>query len=222
MRSHEGARPVVVGYDTSSDGDAAFEWARGEAERRDLPLELLVARGVPYAAAPGLGALAPWPEGLTAELLDEARRYVAERASGVDVTIESALGSAAALLVDASPNAEVVVVGRHPHSAVGEVFWGSTSAQVVAHASCPVVVVDRAFSGPQSAPIVVGVDGSEEGRAALEFGFHRASVLGASIVGVHAWWVDAPSHLTAGWLSDNVIESIEAGARGVLDDALAT
>lgn len=221
MRTNEDARQVVVGYDSSGAGDAAFDWARGEAERLGRRLQVQVARGVLYAAAPGMGAAAAWPEGLSADFVDEARSYVAHRAPGVDVAVESALGSAAALLVDASKDAEVVVVGRHPHSAVGEAFWGSTATKVVAHASCPVIVVDRPFAGPQTAPIVVGVDGSKEGEAALEFGFHRASALGAPIVAVHAWWVDAPDHLSLDWLNDNVMDQVEGSARGVLDNALA-
>ncbi|MEO7269815.1 MAG: universal stress protein [Knoellia sp.] len=221
MNTNELARPVVVGYDSSRDGDAAFEWARQEAERRDAPLALLVARGVMYAAAPGLGATPPWPEGITGELVQEARDYAAKRASAARVRVDSSLGSPAAVLVDASVHADLVVVGRHPHTAVGEAFWGSTSTQVVAHASCPVVVVDRPIPDNSAAPIVVAVDGSDAGRAALEFAFRRAATTGSPLVCVHAWWVDVPGHLMVAYMNDDMIAKIESEARAVLDESLA-
>ncbi|MEO7268749.1 MAG: universal stress protein [Knoellia sp.] len=221
MNINEAPRSVVVGYDSSHDGDAAFDWALGEAGRRDLPVSLLVARGVRSASVPGLGAAVPWPEGLTGEIVEEARRYAADRASGVRVTVETSLGSPAAVLVEASARAEIIVVGRHEHTAAGEAFWGSTPTQVIAHAACPVVVVDRPFSGAHTAPIVVGVDGSEEGQAALEFAFRRAADLGAPIVGVHSWWIDVPGNLTLDWLTDEMREELEAAAAGALAEALA-
>ncbi len=221
MSTNEHARPVVVGYDSSSDGDVAFEWAQQEAERRDAPISLLVARGVMYAAAPGLGATPPWPEGVTGELVQEARDYAAKRASAVSVSVDSSLGSPAAVLVDASADADLVVVGRHPHTAVGEAFWGSTSTQVVAHASCPVVVVDRPVPDSSTAPIVVAVDGSDAGRAALGFAFQRASAAGAPLVCVHAWWIDVPGHLMVAYMNDDMVAKIESGARALLDESLA-
>jgi nucleotide-binding universal stress UspA family protein len=220
MDTNATTQPIVVGFD-SGGGDAAFDWAQAEAERRDLPLSLLVAEGVLYAAAPGFGATTPWPEGLTDGLHDEARRYVKARAGDREVDVRAMVGTPAAVLVAASDGAELVVVGRRQRSALGEFFAGSTSAQVVAHASCPVVVVDREFSGPPTAPIVVGVDGSVESRAALEFAFERASYHGAPGVGVHGWWLDAPGDLPTVWLSEDLHDEFEDVAAGTLDDALA-
>lgn len=220
MNNDRGARPVVVGFDGSGAGDAAFDWARAEAQRQGVPLELLATRAAMYAA-PGFGATAPWPEDLTGELEAEARRYAEERSSETDVRVVSEVGTPARSLVDASRRASVVVVGRHPHGAVVEALWGSTSAQVVAHAACPVVVVDRPFMGASAAPVVVGLDGSDESRAALEFGFRRASDLRAPLIAVHAWWVDLPDHMTSAWLNEDFIERLESSARSVLDDSLA-
>ena len=220
MDANAARRPIVVGFD-STGGDAAFDWAQAEAGRRDLPLELIVAEGVLYAAAPGFGATTPWPEGLTDGLREQARTYIKSRAGDREVDIQAQVGTPAAVLVAASKDAELVVVGRRQHSVLGEFFAGSTSTQVVAHAACPVVVVDREFAGPPTAPIVVGVDGSVESRAALEFAFERASSLGAPVVGVHGWWLDAPGDLPTVWVSEGLDETFESLAGGTLDDALA-
>ncbi len=221
MDTNAPLQPIVVGFDSRGD-DTAFDWARAEAERRSLPLTVVAAEGIPYADASGLGfGSATWPEGLTDGLHEAARTYVTTRAPGLDVTITGSVGTPAAVLVKASETAELVVVGRRKHSVVGELVGGSTSSQVVAHASCPVVVVDREFSGAATAPIVVGVDGSPESRAALEFAFERASALGAPVVGVHGWWLDAPGEMSTAWVSEGMNESFESVARGALEDALA-
>lgn len=220
MDDNDTARPVVVGYDGSGEGDAALDWAQAEARRRESPLVMLVASGIPYLAAPEMSAASPWRDEVTAKLVDEAKSYAA-KATGVDVSVESPLRSPAASLVEASADAELVVIGRHARSAIGEAFWGSTSAQVAAHASCPVVVVDRPVGGDSAAPVVVAVDGSDHGRAALGFAFQRSAELDAPLVAVHAWWLDVSDHLADSWLPDDLVEGVENGAQAVLDESLA-
>jgi nucleotide-binding universal stress UspA family protein len=216
-----GRRPVVVGYDSSGAGDAAFDWALAEAARRDLPIHVFVARSILYAAAPGIGAASPWPDDLTGELVAEARSYAAAHAPGTTVTIDTATGSPASFLVQASRQAELVVVGRGRHTALGEAVVGSTSAQVAAHASCPVVVVDRGTERPSTAPIVVAVDGSPGSDAALGFAFERASALDAPVVAVHAWWVGVPDAIGVSLLSEDQVAEVGEGAQRLLDDAVS-
>jgi nucleotide-binding universal stress UspA family protein len=221
METMAGRRPVVVGYDSFGSGDAAFDWAVQEAARRDAPLHLLVARGVLYNAAPGFAAASPWPDDITGELVDEARRFASEHAPGTAVTVGSSLETSAATLVAASRKAELVVVGRRHHTAIGEAIAGSTSAQVVGHAACPVVVVDREFDCPPTAPIVVAVDGSPENDAALAFAFERASTLSVPLVALHAWWLDVPDRIGVSWLSEDRITVIGDTHERILEAAVA-
>jgi nucleotide-binding universal stress UspA family protein len=221
MDTKAGRRPLVVGYDPFGAGDAAFDWAVHEAARRDAPLHLMVARGVLYNAAPGFGAMSPWPDDITGSLVEDARAYAAARAPGAPVTIDSSLRTAAAMLVEASHKAELVVVGRRRHTAVGEAISGSTSAQVVAHAACPVVVVDREFDCPPTAPIVVAVDGSQENDAALAFAFERASALSAPLVALHAWWLDVPDRIGVTWLGADRSSTIGDAHERMLEGVVA-
>lgn len=221
MGTEVSRRPVVVGYDSFGTGSAAFDWAREEAARLDAPLHMVVARGVIYNAAPGFGAATPWPADLTGELVSEARSFAAAHAPGATVTVDSALGSPAGTLVEASRSADLVVVGRRHHTAIGEAIAGSTSAQVVAHAACPVVVVDREFGCSNTDPIVVAVDGSPANDAVVGFAFERASALRAPLTAVHAWWVDTPDRIGVPWLSEDQIDQVRTGAQQLLDHALS-
>jgi nucleotide-binding universal stress UspA family protein len=155
-------------------------------------------------------------------MVSEARSYAAKRAPGTTVTVDSSNDTSASLLVHASHQAALVVVGRRHHSAVGEAFSGSTSAQVVAHAACPVVVVDREQELPITAPIVVAVDGSPANDAAVGFAFERAAALGAPVVAVHAWWVDAPDRIGVSWLSEDQVAELARAEQRVLEEAITT
>lgn len=221
MNSTATQRPVVVGYDGSATSQPAFDWALREATRRDLPIALMVSRGTLYAAAPTVGAASPWPYDISGELVEQARSFAAERAPGVHVAIGSSFGSPASVLVNASGKAALVVVGRRHHTALGEAVAGSTSTQVVAHALCPVVVVDRGYAAAPDAPIVVAVDGSPGNEAALAFAFERAAALAAPLVAVHAWWLDVPGRVGGSWLSEDQVEELRAAEQAVLDHAVS-
>jgi nucleotide-binding universal stress UspA family protein len=215
-------RRIVVGFDGSEASTAALDWALAEAIRRDLAVHALVAKSIPYSAVPQFGVMGPWPADLSGGLRDAARSRARQRAPHVTFSTEEALGSPAAFLVQASRSADMVVVGRGRHSMLGEAVRGSTSAQVVGHATCPVVVVQSGDSTDLLAPIVVAVDGSDANEQAVAFAFDRAAALGAPVVAVHAWWIDIPDRLGVSALSEDMVTEIERRHRALLDDVLAT
>lgn len=77
-------------------------------------------------------------------------------------TVDAVLGSAEEL------GADLIVLGSRGHGPVGRLVIGSVSEGVVRHAPCPVLVMR---GGPDAWPperVVLGDDGSEEARAAVE------------------------------------------------------
>ncbi|MGC4897336.1 universal stress protein [Micromonospora sp. DT31] len=133
--------PVVVGSDGSETALLALGFAVERAAQRDVPLRVLRVweppggRRVPSdfdpeetAAAERAAAeaeLAPWRESFP----------------DVPVEIEAVPGSAAALLVEASRSAQLVVVGTRGRGGLRGMLLGSVSQQLIQHSHCPVAVV---------------------------------------------------------------------------------
>lgn len=137
---------IVVGHDGSDFADAALGWALGMAER--LGVGVTVVRGWTYASAPRPASAAPGyvpPEedfsvSVRDHLVADVAGLVAAR-PGVDVQYRVSRGPAANSLIEASADAELVVVGPRGLGGFRGLVMGSVSEQVVRHATCPVVVV---------------------------------------------------------------------------------
>lgn len=187
---------IVVGIDGSSASAAALDWAIAEAVRRRRPLHLFSAG---ERLMPG-GEAALYDADLVARIADEAiakaeavldaaAAQIAVSAPGLEVTRECSLRPPAAVLVEHSTHADMVVAGHRGHGVLVGALLGSVAHQVAAHASCPVVVV-RA-PGEHAEPtggVVVGVDGSEGSEAAVRFAFDEAASRGCDLHVVKAWW----------------------------------
>ncbi|GLW67130.1 universal stress protein [Actinomadura rubrobrunea] len=193
--------PVLVGYDGSVAADQALHWAVQEAQLRDLPLIVCHAWQWPYPfSMPDEDAL-DILHGAGAIVADEgvrkAHAIVAEagvrkaRALATRLEVRRILerGSASAVLLQASRDATLIVLGARGQGGFEGLTVGSTAVQVAAHADRPAIVVRRAPAGDRpDARIVVGVDGSPAGRAALGFAFHEAELRGAPLCALCGWW----------------------------------
>ncbi|GAA4077354.1 universal stress protein [Actinomadura miaoliensis] len=193
--------PVLVGYDGSVAADQALRWAVEEAQLRDLPLTVCHAWQWPYSlAAPdedtleilrGAGAVVA-DEGVRkahAIVADAGVRRARALATRLEVRWCLERGSASSVLLQASRDATLIVLGARGHGGFEGLTVGSTAAQVAAHASRPVIVVRPTPSAERpAARIVVGVDGSPASQAALGFTFQEAELRDASVTAVCGWW----------------------------------
>ncbi|MCP2257764.1 Nucleotide-binding universal stress protein, UspA family [Streptoalloteichus tenebrarius] len=186
---------VVVGFDGSEVSRQAALWAAAEADSRRRPLHLLHAFHWPVVELmrlrlpAGVVAEEPvreWVEGAVADVADQCRLA----RPGLEVTTGIVPGDPVEVLAAASAHAELVVVGHTGLTAAERVLLGSTAAELVRHATCPVIVLRPGTTPPTEVPgqrVVVGVDGSEVSQRAIEFGFDFASRHGHELVAVHAW-----------------------------------
>lgn len=136
------AQPIIVGIDGSEDSVRALKWAAEYARLVDAPLVGLVAWDLEPVY--GYMAMTNWE---TAESVEgEAREMLAETIRttlGEDAQIEhrSVRGHAAQVLVEASHDAQLVVVGSRGHGGFTGMLLGSVSQHVVTHARCAVTVM---------------------------------------------------------------------------------
>lgn len=122
-------------------------------------------------------------------------------------------------LIDVSHTAELVVIGDRGLSALARAFVDPIAGGLAMQSSCPVLVT-RGLGDPDG-PIVVGVDGSAAGEAAVGLAFAEADLRGCNLVAVHAWsWPvahDASHALPVVFDED----AIQAGAERLVSEALA-
>lgn len=182
---------VLVGVDGSGCADEALDWAAADAAARRVGLMVMAVADLPVLAD------APVSAQVTNAAMAETRRtarVAAARARQLapEVVVETRVvtGNPAGELLHMAAGAHEVVVGSRGHGGFGALMLGSTAGNIAAHAHCPAVVV-RGRPAPEGR-VVVGVDGSDRGDAALEYAFahadrhglalHAVSVCGPPIV----------------------------------------
>lgn len=132
---------IVVGVDGSAPSRHALEWAVEEARLRSGEVHAVTAWEFPPVTV-GMEGLVHDPDVFpqaARRLQDEALKRVESK--GVGVTGEVVQGSAAAVLLRAAADADLLVVGSRGLGGFSGLLLGSVSAQVVHHSPSPVLVV---------------------------------------------------------------------------------
>lgn len=190
--------PILVGYDGAAGSGAALRWALGEAVRRGLGVRLVrvldvARRGAPFASR---------ASSVEADMLDEAQVALdkvgseasAELRGTVHISTVALGGPVVSALCEESGRASMVVLGSRGMGGFAGLLLGSVSVAVAAHAHCPVVVVRDDMAEAPAGPVVVGVDGSEEARLAVEFAFAEAATRRTELLALHAVPPAGPGH----------------------------
>ncbi|MFE0731713.1 universal stress protein [Streptomyces antibioticus] len=182
--------PITAGVDGTDESLAALAWAAREAVRRDLALRVVHAWRFQPDTAPEV-ADREAQERWVREAAERAVATVTERHPGLAVTTDVLEGGPVETLVEAAAGADTLVLGSRGHGSVVGFLLGSVGQQVLAEATCPVVLVragDKASSEVAGHEIVVGQQGDPEDSAAtLRFAFETAAARGATVRAVRAW-----------------------------------
>ncbi|TWF82257.1 nucleotide-binding universal stress UspA family protein [Pseudonocardia hierapolitana] len=190
MSTPQGQRRIVVGIDGSPEALAAVRWAAAEAVRRGASLRLVTS--IEWLDRPAIGPPIPGHSvadslfELAGKGLDEAADAAKKIAPEVGVDREAVVGYPVAVLAGESRHAGLLVVGASGHGRITSLVAGSVAVGVATHASCPVVVV-RGEDHGRTAPVVVSVDPSHIGEAAIAFAFEAVSAHGVPLIAVHTW-----------------------------------
>jgi nucleotide-binding universal stress UspA family protein len=185
-------QPVVVGVDGSDSALRAVHWAADEAARQRVPLRLVAAFGWTDNVTVGFPRLDTRYRDIlfdaSHEALEKAVEAARKRQPELELVHEVRVGHPIGVLAEEARRAQLLVVGDRGLNRVEGLLVGSVGVAMAAHAACPVVVVRGAELIDPTRPIVVGVDGSPVGEAAIAFAFQAAADRSAPLTAVHTWW----------------------------------
>jgi nucleotide-binding universal stress UspA family protein len=215
---------IVVGLDGSDAGHAALRWAIEEAALRSAVVRVVHAWMVPVMASPiGVLPVSVDHDELQASAADQLRSWVEDAKAAVphhDVAMEAATveGSPAAALIEASAEADLLVLGGRRHGAFAGLLLGSVSHQCTHHATCPVALIpaDPERLPWAGRPVVVGIDGSDIATSALVWAAEEAGRREVPLHVVHAW--DAPYLSPPGAIVAVNREAIDRDSHKLLDE----
>jgi nucleotide-binding universal stress UspA family protein len=186
------ASDIVVGVDGSDGAAGALRWALDEGARRGWAVTALMAWTYLDQHHPG-GVERFDPEYGASDALAALDHHVVaalgDRAAAVGRRVVCDHPSSA--LVEASVEADLLVVGARGLGGFAGALLGSVSSACVHHATCPVAVIrsepvaERAGDG--RGRVVVGVDDSDTARHAASWAVEEARARHAALDVVHAW-----------------------------------
>lgn len=181
---------ILIGYDGSADSDAAFD----DLQAAGLPADaeaVVISVAEAWLPPPPEGMsvsdyvknlqakpqpFAGWKEGAKAvseadALANKGADRLRTNFPGWNVTAEATYGSPGWEIVSKADeiSADLIVVGSQGLNAIERLFLGSISQKVLAEAHCSVRVArGRNEVDPAATRIVIGFDGSEGSRAAVD------------------------------------------------------
>ena len=140
---------IVVGVDGSSHSEEALRWALGQARLTGQPVDAVTSWSIPVSFGEGAGVLMAidW-RGDAAKTLENTVANVVDSPDADGVTQRAVEGHPAKVLVDASQDAALLVVGSRGRGGFTGMLLGSVSQNVMARAACPVVVVRAPATQP--------------------------------------------------------------------------
>jgi nucleotide-binding universal stress UspA family protein len=137
---------IVVGIDGSDASKDALRWAVEDARARGAEVVALHAYEVPEPAPDAVPAPPVDLPALIGEVHEDAQQFVTKvvdevvgNSVSVDVAPIAVEDAPAKALLDASRDADLLVVGSHGHGLSG-LFLGSVSLECAQHAACPVLI----------------------------------------------------------------------------------
>jgi nucleotide-binding universal stress UspA family protein len=133
---------IVVGVDDSKGARVALDWALEEARRHQARITLVHAYQLEVAWI-DRADIARWSE-MERRAAGAALEQLVEEVApppGVELDSEVIEGSPVDVLVEASADADLLVVGSRGRGGLAGLLLGSVSQRCVERAGCPVVVV---------------------------------------------------------------------------------
>ena len=151
-RRHPASGRIAVGLDGSPGSQQALVWAVNHARLTDAKVDAFTVWGwEPESGIPPYGVSENSRQRWAKDQLDAQVAALPQGTTGT-VIGHACSGNPAAVLVEASADADLIVVGNHGAGAAAGRLLGSVSQKVARHATVPVIVVhDHDHDRPPSA-----------------------------------------------------------------------
>ncbi|MBB5158382.1 universal stress protein [Saccharopolyspora phatthalungensis] len=138
-------RKIVVGVDGSKSSKCALRWALKQAALSGASVQVVTAWEFPAFYSWEGGPMPPddFEESARKSLDESVDEVEHDTVSITPVQRVLTHGHAAQALLDASADADLLVVGSRGHGSFYGALLGSVSQRCAQHAHCPVVIVRR-------------------------------------------------------------------------------
>ncbi|MDY2626353.1 MAG: universal stress protein [Coriobacteriales bacterium] len=219
---------ILVGYDGTERGERALAWASRRAQQTGDGLALFTAIDARLAKANGLDQ-----EALRARVvqtLSERRERLLASHPALSVTITCANDRVVPALVKASEQCNMIVMGSHHGSSIGETVSSAKGLRVSVGSKVPTVIVPADWSPDDTRTgVVVGIDGMGKAGWSVDFGADEAVRTGEELSIVTVWgvtpWLDKAAKAIGGEITrvgeniqvmlDNAKDRLEAAHEGL-------
>jgi nucleotide-binding universal stress UspA family protein len=135
---------IVVGIDDSPSAPTLLAFAVEQATAREVPLRVIRA----WPPVSGIWQESPMVTGSITDLerqpFDDLMAIWRDKHPEVEITAEAVVGHPAGVLIEASTNAQLLVVGTRGRGAVRGMLLGSVSQHLLRYSACTVAVVHEA------------------------------------------------------------------------------
>ena len=138
---------IVVGVDGSPNSERALDWALAHAAALDAPLTVIAVHEVAKSYWGDIPVVGPADQPI-ADRLQTAAEEMTQRAvsrlgdvKAPSVQVRALSGFVVKELIDASHDADMLVIGSRGRSGLARLVLGSVGHELVEHAKCPIVLV---------------------------------------------------------------------------------
>ncbi len=212
----------TVGYDGSSSSRNALRWALATASSRDVVIRAVTVLEATIASYTDAYVIDATVTQVTADERAQARSDLedaieAER-RGCEAPVELVIadGRPPRELLRRSEDARLLVVGSRGRGGFTRLLLGSVSHQCATHARIPTVIVPTESRSQRVERVLVGVDGSERSRLALDWALAFAP--SAEITVLRAWDLPGFGHTLVADEIRLLVEEQEAELKRLADE----
>jgi nucleotide-binding universal stress UspA family protein len=172
---------ILVGIDDEAASQIAVDWVIQRAQERPVQVHLYTA----------FDELFGDPVAAESRLLETAER-IRSAAPATPVSTELDDRSIMEGLVEHTAEADLLVIGSHPHRRVRSALTGAFPSGIAVRALCPTVVIPDDWK-PTGDNVVLAVADDESSDAATRFAAREALATGVPLEAVHAWEFPVPA-----------------------------